>query len=65
MNTAPPLKSQFSKKWIEILNIKINILNDLSKSLNINLEQLIKDELPIGLNFKEYWNIRNEGSSSV
>jgi hypothetical protein len=57
MNTAPPLKSQFSKKWIEILNIKINILNDLSKSLNINLEQLIKDELPIGLNFKEYWNI--------
>jgi len=65
MNTAPPLKSQFSKKWIEILNIKINILNDLSKSLNINLEQLIKDELPIGLNFKEYWNISNEGSSSV
>ena len=60
MNTHPPLKSQFSKKWIEILNIKINILNDLSKSLNINLEQLIKDELPIGLNFKEYWNISNE-----
>jgi len=55
INSTQQVKNSYVKVEKEILLLKVKIIYNLSKELNVDFEKLLYNELPEAYIFKEVW----------